>query len=287
MRSACAAVVFFTTLKGTDFMTKDIIGIVGFGHLGTSIAMSLLNRGFPKECLMISCRGSKATLERAEKFGLTGTLSDTKNLMAKADIIILAAKPQDVSSIYTNKIKNGALVMSFMAALPYDSLKKMFDCEVCRVMCSGPETITSGNGASVLWPQNTRADQVLECAGIKRFPISLEEEIDAFTVGICVPPILMNIAVAEKELKSALGAAAKQYPIMEKLTPWIETALGAGEREDNKACLENVCTKGGISEAMVKSLMAGNNFALSLKRGLDRCSEICEEIQKKICENAA
>lgn len=268
-------------------MIKGTIGIVGFGHLGTSIVLSLLKGGFPKERIMISCRGSKATFERTEKLKLSESLTDTKNLMAKADVIILAAKPQDVSSIYTNKIKNGALVMSFMAALPYDSLKKMFDCEVCRVMCSGPETITSGNGASVLWPQNTRADQVLECAGIKRFSISLEEEIDAFTVGICVPPILMNIAVAEKELKSALGAAAKQYPIMEKLTPWIETALGAGEREDNKACLENVCTKGGISEAMVKSLMSGESFALSLKRGLERCSQICEEIQKKICKNAA
>lgn len=287
MRSACAAVVFFTTLKGTDFMTKDIIGIVGFGHLGTSIAMSLLNGGFSKEHLMISCRGSKATLERAEKFGLTGTLSDTKNLMAKADIIILAAKPQDVSTIYTNKIKDGALVMSFMAALPYNSLKKMFDCDVCRVMCSGPETITSGYGASVMWPDNARAEQVLECAGVKRFPISFEDEIDAFTVGICIPPILMNIEVKERLLRSALAAKAAEYPIMSKLTPWIEATIDEGHRHDNKACLENVCTKGGISEAMVKSLMSGESFALSLKRGLERCSQICEEIQKKICKNAA
>ncbi|MEG1799386.1 MAG: NAD(P)-binding domain-containing protein [Synergistaceae bacterium] len=271
-------------MKNIDVNTK--IGVVGFGHLGSSIVKALLDGGFSKANLMISYRGSSSTYEKAVAMGVESSLRDTSSLMQSADIVILAAKPQDFSSISSNSVKPNALIMSFMAAIPFDILKKTFGCRVCRAMCSGPETITAGHGVSVLYPEAERAKDVLSLAGITLLSISAERELDAFTVGICIPPILMNIEVQEEKRTEALSEMAKSYPVYTELTKWIERELAPNVSEA-ESCLENVSTKGGISEAMTIRLRADGNFAAALERGMVRCLEICRDICSAIEVNAA
>lgn len=271
-------------MKNIDVNTK--IGVVGFGHLGSSIVRALLDGGFAKANLMVSYRGSRSTYERAVSMGVEGSLCDTSFLMKNADIIILAAKPQDFSAVSSNSVKPDALVMSFMAAVPFRILKKAFACRVCRAMCSGPETITAGHGISVLYPANDAARSMLSLAGIKLLDISGEEEIDAFTVGICIPPILMNINVEDGKREKALFEMAKSYPVYADLAEWIERELAPNGAEA-ESCLENVSTKGGISEAMTVRLRKDGDFAAALERGMERCLEICRDICSSIEANAA
>ena len=134
------------TLKGKT------IGIAGFGHLGSSIVSALLAHGFPKERLLISCGGRGETLERLRAAGLGRCLTDNAALMSRADIILLAARPQNLLDFRGLAVKKGAFIISFMAGISLETLQEIFSAELCRVMCSGPETIADGLGVGVSFP---------------------------------------------------------------------------------------------------------------------------------------
>jgi len=266
---------------------KDIknmtAGIIGLGHLGGSIAQSMIKGGFPKENMMISHKGSARTYLKAVEMGISQCLVKTEILMEKADIVILAAKPQDLENIGSNPIRNDALLLSFMAAVPLEMLKDNFRCAgICRAMCSGPETIARSGGIGVIYPEIEMASAFFSLCGIKRLPLTFEEEIDAFTVGICIPPLLMNTSVSKDERDKALSGMAKSFPIYDQIGKWIERELTESSFYNKERALENVSTKGGISEAMTISIKAGETFSCAIKRGMTRCSEIRSAIQAKI-----
>ncbi len=262
------------------------IGIAGFGHLGSSIAEALVANGFPRERLLISCGGSAATLERAGRMGLASCMTDTRTLASRADFLLLAARPQDLASFSGLRLKEGAFVMSFMAGISLATLHKVFDAELCRVMCSGPETITDGMGVSATFPSEARPHAVLRAAGLEVFDLSCENELDAFTVAICLPPILLNIDL-ESEKAGALDAMAKRYPVCRGLATWIDRVVEVHRAEKSESSLENVSTKGGVTEAMTTALRGGSTLAGSIAAGLARCAEISAELGKRFAAHAA
>ena len=263
------------------------VGIAGFGHLGSSIAEALVANGFPRERLLISCGGSAATLERAGRMGLASCMTDTRTLASRADFLLLAARPQDLASFSGLRLKEGAFVMSFMSGNSLETLHKVFSSELCRVMCSGPETITDGMGVSATFPSEARPHAVLRAAGLEVFDLSCESELDAFTVAICLPPILLNVELSEAETDATLAAMAKRYPVCRGLAPWIGRVVKAHRAEKSESSLENVSTKGGVTEAMTTALRGGSTLAGSIAAGLARCAEISAELAKRFAAHAA
>ncbi len=263
------------------------IGMVGFGHLGSSIAEALLNGGFPRSNLMISYRGSIETTESVSELKLESCVRDTEYLMENSDIVILAARPQNIREIAENHVKKDTLILSFMAALPLSALSSFFECRISRVMCSGPESISGGRGISTLMPSDEDAHEFLRICGIREFEVKNEDEIDAFTAGICIPPILMNIRVDRKERDAALINMALRFPVYRELSGWIEAELALSVLENDKKSLENVSTKGGVSEAMVSALLDGGSFMSSVERGIEHCGELRSELCKNLAVRAA
>ena len=263
------------------------IGMVGFGHLGSSITEALVNGGFPKSNLMISYRGSRATMDRVKGMKMESCVRDTEYLMKNSEVIILAARPQNIKDIAENCVSKDTLILSFMAALPLKALNSFFDCRILRVMCSGPESISGGRGISTLMPSDKDACPFLKACGIREFEVKNEDEIDAFTAGICIPPILMNISIDRNERYAALNKMALRFPVYRELSGWIEAELELSSSESNKKSLENVSTKGGVSEAMVSALLNGSSFLSSVERGIERCAELRSELCKNLAVKAA
>jgi len=280
----------FDDKKGNDPM-KNIkekkIGMVGFGHLGSSIAEALVNGGFPKSNLMISYKGSQATMDRVSGLKLESCVRDSEYLMKNSDIIILAARPQNIREIAQNYVRRDTLILSFMAALPLSALSSFFDCRISRAMCSGPETISGGRGICVLHHGTDAARNLVCLCGMREMQIKTEDEIDAFTAGICIPPILMNIKVDERERKKVLNDMALRWSIYRELSSWIEAELALSASQNDKKSLENVSTKGGVSEAMVTSLINGGSFFPSVERGIERCAALRSELCKSLAVKAA
>lgn len=258
------------------------IGIIGLGHLGASLAAPLALSGFPKEKLLISYKGSEKTLSKAKTLGLDDRLTDTKSLMSAADIIFVACRPQDLLSLPADAVKEDALIVSCMAGLPLALLSRFFSGKVMRMMCSGPDSIADGMGIAVTWPRNGQAEAAIRLMGIELYEVGFEEELDSFTVGICIPPILLNAHRDADEVTGALLDMRKRFPVYGRLDGWIKEIMAddvAGERGE---CLQNVMTKGGISEAMFLRLKQGGSFAEALERGLIRGREITAEIGRAV-----
>lgn len=256
------------------------IGIAGFGHLGSSIARALINGGLMKKKLLLSCRGSEATLARAEEAGLSSCMVSTERLFESSDIILLAARPQDLHSFSGLSYKKQAYVLSFMAGLPLELLRSVITAPVSRVMVSGPETITDGMGLGVSFPESPEAEAVLAASGIERAEIKSEAELDAFTTGICLPPVLQNISIPASEAAAALEALARRFPVYEQLAPWIDKVVRKSGGAGNPAALANVSTKGGVTEAITTALASGASFEEAVEAGLRRNSELAAALQR-------
>lgn len=269
--------------NGTE--ANSTIGIVGFGHLGHSLALPLVKNGFPKEQLLISHRGCEATHRRAREAGLGDCLTNTEDLMNRADTIIVAVRPQDVPSLSGIAVKPAALLISCMAGLPLDLLRAVFGGDVRRIMCSGPDTILERRGIATLYPTDARVSGVLERLGLKILRATSEGELDSFTAGICLPAILLNIRVAKKEIREAMEEMRKIYPVYGALRDWVSEVTPRDGDTERGAYLENVSTKGGISEAMTESLQSGGTLLTALRRGLERGREITDSIREEILES--
>lgn len=260
------------------------VGIIGFGHLGASLALPLA-KSFAKGSLLISCRGSENTIARAKALGLGQCLTDTESLLSSADIIFVACRPQDLLSLPAAAVKEGALVVSCMAGLPLSLLSRFFSGKVVRMMCSGPDTIESGLGIAVTWPRNDLAEEVIKLMGIELYGVGFEEELDSFTVGICIPPILLNVSRSEEEITAALDKMRGLFPVYGSLNGWIKKVVIAHGTAAQSSSLENVKTRGGISEAMMINLKSGGTFQDALTRGLERGREITSDIRRNIAQS--
>jgi pyrroline-5-carboxylate reductase len=230
---------------------------------------------------MISHGSSEATRERAKMLGFGECLTDSCHLMSNADVIIVAIRPQDALALPRSGVKRAALVISFMAGLPIDLLEMVFGQGAKRMMCSGPDTILSGRGVAAAYPADDRAIDVVRMMGMRAMSVGSEEELDSFTVGICIPPILLNIAVREEEVLGGMKKMESRYPVYGQLSDWMRDVMRESPK-DRDACLENVSTKGGISEAMTSALKSGSTFEAALSHGMERGREITAEVRKNI-----
>lgn len=261
------------------------VGIIGFGHLGHSLVVGLLKNGFQKERLLISHGGSEKTARKLREAGLLDCRSDAKRLAARADIVIMAVRPQDALALSELSFKPNALLISFMAGLPINLLQTIFCKDVHRTMCSGPETILCGNGIATLCPEDERVAGVLRSMGMTILRTASEGELDSFTAGICLPAILLNIRVPNQEVRDTLDEMRKTYPVYGLLRDWIKQVTPDGDIGRKDEYLANVSTKGGISEAMTNSLKSGNSLLTALHHGLERGRAITDEIRKGVLES--
>ena len=264
-----------------DNNTNSTIGIIGFGHLGHSLAVALVNNGFPKERLLISDKDVDTAYDKAMKNGLAECLSDVKDLAFRADAVIVAVRPQDVLSLSGLPFKPDALVISSMAGLPIDLLRRIFEADARRMMCSGPDTILEGRGIATLFPYDERVSNILGLMGMSVFEAAFEAELDSFTAGICIPAILLNIDIAREDVSRAMDEMEKKFRVYAALREWIMDVTPQDAATPKDAYLENVSTKGGICEAMTRSLRSGSSLSAAILRGIERGDEITVDIVKE------
>ncbi len=91
----------------------------------------------------------------------------------------------------------------------------------------------------------------------------------------------------ERERISTLKKIALRWSVYRELSDWIQAELALSASQNDKKSLENVSTKGGVSEAMVTSLINGGYFLPSVERGIERCAELRSELYKNLAVKAA
>lgn len=128
-------------------MITKKIGIIGCGNMGGAILYGALESGvLPKENAYVYDL-NPSMMEKAEKWGVH-LASDDEDVCQKADIVLLAVKPQNAAealSMCKNAL-DGKAMMSIVAGVTVKRLQNMIDGtpRVLRIMPNTPAMVYEG-----------------------------------------------------------------------------------------------------------------------------------------------
>ncbi len=267
-------------IQDLGLLNKLKVGIVGCGHLGQAIALSLVAHGLEKENLLISYRGNPLTYKKLETKGLASCLTNNKRLFMEAGIILIITKPQDILKFHGIVAADKSLIVSCMAGIPIELLNRIFKTNTYRMMFSGPDTILSEKGVATAYPQNEHLELLTRFLNLKYIQIDAEKDMDTFTAGVCLPAAILKLDNSDG-CSDAIGRVEEEFPLLSKLYKWASESLPIFQSStETDMYIEQMKTKGGITEAILNSLQKGEALDAALQKGIDHAKEISVEIQK-------
>jgi pyrroline-5-carboxylate reductase len=264
-----------------ELLNATGVGILGAGVLGGALARALVGRGFRRKNLLIAHRGSPDTRARLEAEGLGGCVVSAEALMRRAGLVLLAVCPQDLPSLVALPKPRGALACC-VAGVPLEAYRRLGLSGAVRMMISGPDTIASGRAVATCFPALPPVRALLNAAGAEYIPSESEEDVDAFTAGVCLPAAL---ALTGNQA-DALGRIARARPRIAPVCRWARRVLPDFEGEaDRDAYVRRMVTKGGVTEAIVEGVLRGTPLDEAFDRGVRRAGEISTEALRKTERN--
>ena len=254
------------------------IAIIGGGVMGSTLAHAIIKADIGYR-LLVCDRDSEKLRKLASLHARIETTTDPL-LCASADVVFLAVKPQDFSSI-TVSFKKDALLCSIMAGVSIASLRRFGTDRIVRMMPNTPAQI--GVGFTVWTSTNTiRADEktlvekILSCMG-KHLYVAHEDDVNKATAISGSGPayfftMLMAFIVAARDL----GFSKKDATAMV-----IQTMKGASalidEKSDIDQLVRNVASKGGTTEValtILKESKINKIWEMAIRAAYQRAREL-------------
>ena len=240
------------------------IGFIGLGNMGASLAKSVLQTKTGDDLLLANRSQAKVDAFIAD-FG--GQASSNEEIFAEADVIFLAVKPAQISSLLTEfqyilEKRQSLLLISMAAGVRLEKLASLVPSQhrFIRMMPNTPVSIGQGVISYAL-SANCQVDdkevfcQLLQHAGLL-FEIS-EGLIDAATGLAGCGPAFVYLFI------EALADAGVQTGLQREtaLQMAAQTVLGAGQlvlesKQHPGVLKDQVCSPGGSTIAGVASLEA-------------------------------
>jgi pyrroline-5-carboxylate reductase len=247
-------------------------GIVGAGRLGSALALALLNRGLPRERLRLSIGGGPVSRGRLEEAGLADLAVPASEAAASCDIVVIALRPQDAALIGPIRTREDCAVLSCMAAVPLEAVRRLAGSGTARGMTSGPDTIVEGRGAAAICPADSGAAELLEFLGLRLLRLDDESLVDAFTAAVCMPAALARVGAAAA---ADMERLAMELPPIAPIFRWaVEVLPEFASKAEREAYVARMITPGGITERIVASLSSGSPVRDAYFAGIARAGEI-------------
>ncbi|MEN6610834.1 MAG: NAD(P)-binding domain-containing protein [Methanoregulaceae archaeon] len=255
-----------------------VIGIIGAGHLGRTLATVFRNHGIPENRIRISYGGNPATREEIRAAGFEANIADNREICRTCQAIFITVRPQSVGSLDSLPFPNDGLIVSSMAAIPRDLLTKRWGVPVVRMMPSGPDSILGGNGIAAIYPENDRLAGLLRLIGLSVLSLPDEDAMNVFTAGVCLPPAILAAEVQGRDITPEVPELAREFPLIGEMYPWARNVLpDIGSDTGRDTYITKMSTKGGITEAIVASIRSGATLAVAMQAGIARSREISRQ----------
>lgn len=266
-------------------LEKMKILIIGGGNMGKTYASSFLRSHITeKDDMMILERlVSKQSSLEAEDIGTIYT--DPTKCLPKADLIILAVKPQDTKELFESlkpHINPQQVFLSIMAGVKIDSIRTALGIEkIVRAMPNMPAQIGKGMTAFNSTDQVTRIELVmvqnlLNTTG-KTVYVENEALIDAATaISGSGPAYVYFFMNAIKEAAIQMGFKDREAELLTSQT--FQGAVDLYNKADLsfESWIDKVASKGGTTEAAIDQFesselhkMIKHGVQAALKRAID------------------
>ncbi len=272
-------------------MTSDTIAFIGGGNMATSLVGGLVANGHPREAIWVTDVDAGRLEQLQDKFRVN-TTGDNHLAVRRADTVVLAVKPQVISTVLSDiaqSAKETAPLMVSIAAgvRERDILQGLgYDAAVVRTMPNTPALL--GCGATALFAnafvsaeQRSRAENILQAVGITAW-VEDESLLDAVTAVSGSGPAYYFFLM---EMMERIGVELGLSPETARALV-LQTALGAARManetgESAESLRRKVTSPGGTTEAALKRLSAGD-FEAALRQALeaarDRAVALGEEL---------
>jgi len=274
------------TLNNDNALHGKIITCIGAGNMAFSLLNGLLGAGHPGGSLR-AADVLRTQLERYAPLGIT-TYSDNAQAIAKADIVVLAVKPQVLQKVLAElPLARHQLLISIAAGIPIRTLEANSPPQqsVVRCMPNTPALVGAGISAlfgngSVSADHRAQVETLLRSVG-KVIWVEDERQLDAVTaVSGSGPAYFFYVMEAMVRAGMELGLSREAAT---RLT--IETAYGAAllarESDQDPATLRtNVTSPGGTTEralAIMNDAGVADAIVRALHGAAGRSAELAKE----------
>ena len=266
------------------------IGFIGAGNMAYAIISGLINNDFSAENIKISDTNESLLSLRKKEFNLE-VFTDNSELVRHCDVIVLAVKPQMLSSVcqlLKQALNSNTLIISIAAGVRVHDIDRWLggDCAIVRTMPNTPALLNQGvtgmfANKRVSSTQKELATSILNSVGQSLW-VTDEVMLDAVTALSGSGPAYFFLMIESMSKAGvALGLDEKTAQSLS-----IQTALGASmmasvSDESPRDLRANVTSPNGTTQAAIESFQ-DQDFdmivAHAMRAAFDRASQLAAEL---------
>ena len=264
------------------------ITFAGGGNMATAFIAGLIENNLDPSRIRVIEKSPERLSALVERYNIHGTWS-LEDGVYKADIILIAVKPQDLKSITSelSKFLENQLVLSIVAGVTTDQLSGMLNGykRIIRVMPNTPVQVNLGVSAlyamsEVPVEQRRMAESIFYSVG-KTIWLDDEDKMNAVTALSGSGPAYVFYFM-ETLYKSAVefGLSPAQARIVSINTFLGASTLAAESGEDLESLRLKVTSKGGTTEKAIEKMRE-----LDIAPGIHEALEAAKKQSRLLSEN--
>lgn len=270
------------------------ICFIGAGNMAQSLIGGLIASGYDKQNIIATDPTAEQRDLVTQTFGIQ-CLADNSEAINKADIVVLAVKPQifeNVSKTIQTSIKQKKpLVISVAAGIRTSDINSWLGSNnsIVRSMPNTPALIQTGASGlyandAVSEEQRSQAEHIMRAAGITVW-VKEESQLDVVTaLSGSGPAYYFMFMEAMEKTATELGLDAQTAHLLT-----IQTALGAAKmalesHQDCQTLRQNVTSPNGTTERAIQSFEKSglpNMVEKAMKAAQTRAQELADELGDK------
>lgn len=270
-------------------LTDTSIGFIGAGNMASALIEGLLDKGLAPARLWASDTDQEKLAGLAAR-GL-GTSLDNRDIVAAADMVVLAVKPQVLpqvlAALQATLVAKPCLLVSIAAGIRIETLVAHTHPQQAVVRCMPNTPALVGSGASGLYAnaavtstQKSLATALMEAVGTACW-LEDEAQLDAVTaLSGSGPAYFFLLMEAMQEAAVALGLPEQ---VARELC--LQTALGSAKLArasdvDVAELRRRVTSPGGTTEAAIGQFEA-DGLRVIVARALARAASRSQELSRR------
>jgi len=265
---------------------KSVIGFIGAGNMAYALIKGLINNGYGAENIKVSDLDESLLNSRNSELGID-TFTNNSDLISVCDVIVLAVKPQVMSSVckgLQGAVKSSHLFISIAAGIRANDICRWLgaDLALVRTMPNTPALVQQG--ATGLFANDLVSEEhkqivtsILSAIG-DCFWVGEEKLIDAITaISGSGPAYFFLMMQSMTQAGMALGLDEKTASALSVKTALGASVMAANSDDDPKQLRANVTSPNGTTQAAVESFQ-DQNFegivANATRAAYDRAHEL-------------
>lgn len=263
------------------------LAFIGAGNMAGSIIHGLVESGWPAQSIIASEPDNNKLSVLATTLGIQ-TTNDNAEAIAKADLVMLAVKPQIMQTVLAPLApmcqKHKPLIISIAAGISEQAINRWLGGDMAIVRCMPNTPALLQQGASGLYAnplvsadQKALAEQVMNTVGLSLW-VNTEEGIDDVTALSGSAPAYFFL------MMEAMIATGEKFGVSKEVATQLvtQTALGAAmmaktSTVDIAELRRQVTSPGGTTEQAIIAFEQGGLMAL-----VDAAMTACKEQAKQL-----